>query len=246
MKIAYLDCFSGVSGDMFLGALLDAGLSIDELEEGLQRLPLEGYRLEVKREKRCGISGTRMRVICDGDKQVHRNLGVIRDIIRQGDLGREVEEKSIRVFEDLARVEGKIHDLPAEEIHFHEVGAVDSIVDIVGVMYGMERLGVRSLCVSELPLGSGFVETAHGRIPVPAPASIALLKGLPVYDSGIPHEMVTPTGAALVKNLARSFGPMPTMRPEKIGYGAGKRDLPDRPNLLRIIIGEQAPEQEAD
>ena len=246
MKIAYLDCFSGVSGDMFLGALLDAGLPFDELEEGLQTLPLEGYRLEVKREKRCGLSGTRIRVICDSDKQIHRNLGAIREIVRQGDLSRAVKEKSIRVFEDLARVEGKIHDLPAEEIHFHEVGAVDSIVDIVGVMFGVERLGVKSLCVSQLPLGSGFVETAHGKIPVPAPATIALLVDIPVYNSGIPYEMVTPTGAALVKNLAESFGPMPSMKPEIIGYGAGKRDLPDRPNLLRIIIGEQAPEQDMD
>jgi uncharacterized protein (TIGR00299 family) protein len=242
--IAYLDCFSGLSGDMFLGALLDAGLPIKDLEKQLQTLSLEGYRLEVTRKQRNRISGTRIRVRLDRDKQIHRNLEAIREIIRRGDLRERVKERSIQVFQDLAQAEGRIHDLPPENIHFHEVGAVDSIVDIVGTIWGLDRMGIGALFVSYLPLGSGFVESAHGRIPIPAPATISLLKNVPVYDSGISQEMVTPTGAALVKNLASSFGPMPPMRPKQIGYGVGKRDLPDRPNLLRIVIGEQGLEKE--
>jgi len=161
-------------------------------------------------------------------------------------LSSEVKDKSIRIFEELASVEGKIHNKPLEEVHFHEVGAVDSIIDIVGTVYGLERLGVTSLFVSSLPLGSGFVETAHGRIPIPAPATTALLEGVPVYDSGTHHEMVTPTGAALVKGLTTSFGPMPPMVVEKIGYGVGTRDLSDRPNLARILIGHMQTEGQVD
>jgi uncharacterized protein (TIGR00299 family) protein len=246
MKIAYLDCFSGVSGDMFLGALLDAGLPIEEIDAHLKTLPLTGYQFEVKPESRNYITGSRFMVRVDKKKQVPRNLEIIREIIRKGDLSTEVKDKSIEIFEDLARVEGKIHGLPSGQIHFHEVGAVDSIVDIVGTVLGIELLGITSLFVSPLPLGSGFADTAHGRIPIPAPATIALLKGVPVFDSGIEHEMVTPTGAALVKRLATSFGHMPPMIIHTVGYGAGKRDLPDRPNLLRILIGNQRSEQEVD
>ena len=156
------------------------------------------------------------------------------------------KDKCLKIFEDIARVEGKIHNLPLEEVHFHEVGAVDSIIDIIGTVYGLEQLEIDSLFVSFLPLGSGFIETEHGRMPVPAPATIELLNDIPVFDSGVRHEIVTPTGAALVKGLARSFGPMPPMVVRKIGYGAGKRDLPDRPNLLRILIGHRQLEQKED
>jgi uncharacterized protein (TIGR00299 family) protein len=246
MKIAYLDCFSGVSGDMFLGALLDAGLSIEELKHQLQTLPLGGYHIEVKREARNQIFGNRFQVILEKKETVSRNLEAIRGIIQQGELSNAVKDKSIEIFEALAGVEGKIHNRLPDEIHFHEVGAVDSIVDIVGTVYGIEHLGIRSLFVSPLPLGSGFSDTAHGRIPVPAPATISLLADIPVYDAGIPYEMVTPTGAALVKGLAGSFGRMPPMIVQNIGYGAGKRNLPDRPNLLRIIIGEGQSEQEGE
>jgi uncharacterized protein (TIGR00299 family) protein len=246
MKIAYLDCFSGLSGDMFLGALLDAGLPLEEIETCLRTLPLEGYQLKVTQEARNSISGSRFTVRVDKERQTHRNLYAIREIINKGDLSTAVKEKSIEIFEDLAKVEGKIHSLPPEEVNFHEVGAVDSIVDIVGTVFGIECLGIRSLFVSPLPLGSGFTETAHGRIPIPAPATIALLRGIPVYDSGLQYEMVTPTGAALVKAMASSFGQMPPMVVHTVGYVAGKRDLPDRPNLLRILVGEQQPEQEVD
>jgi len=246
MKIAYLDCFSGISGDMFLGALLDAGLSFGKLKQCLQTLPLDGYHLEMKREERNQIFGTRFVVKLEEKEQIPRNLEAIRDIIEQGKLSRKVKKKSIEIFEDLASVEGKVHNRPPEEIHFHEIGAVDSIIDIVGSIYGIESLGIWALSVSPLPLGSGFVETGHGRIPIPAPATLALLKGIPVFDSGIQHEMVTPTGAALVKGLANSFGEIPPMVMGNVGYGVGKRNLPDRPNLVRILIGDKETEKDVD
>ncbi len=237
MKSAYLDCFSGVSGDMFLGALVDAGLSFKELKKILQTLPLKGYRLEAKREERKHICGKRILVKLEGNNQEQRDLKTIRRIIQQSGLSAAVKEKSTDIFEELASVEGRIHDRRPEEVHFHEIGAVDSIIDIVGTVYGIERLAIGSLFVSSIPLGSGFIRSAHGRIPIPAPATVALLKGVPVFDSGVSHEMVTPTGAALVKGLACSFGPMPPMVIQKIGYGVGNSDLSDRPNLLRILIG---------
>jgi len=239
MKIAYLDCFSGISGEMFLGALLDAGFAFEDLKHRLRTLPLDGYRLETKQELRNQISGTRFSVKLESEKQVPRNLEAIRKIIQGGDLSSTVKEKSIAIFEQLAGIEGKIHNLSPEKVHFHEVGAVDSIVDIVGSLIGIEHLEIRSVYASHIPLGSGFTETAHGTIPIPAPATIELLKGIPVYDSDIRHEMVTPTGAALLKCLVSSFGPMPPMVVQDVGYGAGKRDLPERPNLLRILIGDE-------
>ncbi|NNG07956.1 MAG: nickel pincer cofactor biosynthesis protein LarC [Desulfobacteraceae bacterium] len=246
MKIAYLDCFSGISGDMFLGALLDAGLELEELSKALGTLPLDGYGLEMKQEKRGSLFGTQFMVKVDKGRQEHRGLKDIVKIIQAGGLSEEVQNRSIQVFESIAQEEGKIHKCPPDEVHFHEVGAVDSIIDIVGSVFGIEYLGIASISASFLPLGSGFVETRHGRIPIPAPATIALLKGIPVYDSGIQHELVTPTGAALVKALASSFGSMPAMTVERVGYGVGSRDLPDRPNLLRLIIGHDQTEQQVE
>ncbi len=239
MKIAYLDCFSGISGDMFIGALIDAGLPLEELRKVLQSLPLEGYSLEVTREERNHLFGTRFKVKVTRDPQPHRRFSDIRDLIRAGNLSPSVRDKSIAIFESIALEEGKIHGCSVEEVHFHEVGAVDSIVDIVGSVLGMEYLGIGTACASSLPLGSGFVETAHGRIPLPAPATVALLRGIPVHDSGLKEELVTPTGAALVKGLVHSFGPLPPMVIEKVGYGVGSRNLADRPNLLRILIGQE-------
>jgi uncharacterized protein (TIGR00299 family) protein len=246
MKIAYLDCFSGISGDMLLGALLDAGLDFEALRKALGSLPLEGYSLEMKREERGGLLGTLFLVRVEKERQERRGLKDITKIIRAGGLSKEVQNRSIRIFESIAQEEGKIHNRPADEVHFHEVGAVDSIMDIVGSVFGIEYLGIASIFVSSLPLGSGFVVTRHGRLPVPAPATVALLKGIPVYDSGLEHELVTPTGAALVKGLANSFGSMPSMTIDRVGYGVGSRTLPDRPNLLRIIIGRDQTEKEVD
>jgi pyridinium-3,5-bisthiocarboxylic acid mononucleotide nickel chelatase len=254
MKTAYLDCFSGLSGDMFLGSLLDAGLSFEQLKQCLQTLPFHGYELELRRETRNQISGARFVVHLDEHHQKkighknhghqnsdhnNRGLNAISKVIDQGDLTDSVKKKSMAIFESLARVEGHIHNLPPDQVHFHEVGAVDSIIDIVGTVYALEALGIERLLVSPLPLGSGFVKTAHGKIPVPAPATLALLKGVPVLNSGVQQEMVTPTGAALATGLADAFGPMPTMVVQNVGYGVGSRELPDRPNLLRIILGHE-------
>lgn len=237
MKIAYLDCFSGISGDMALGALLDAGLPFEELDKALHTLSLGEYTIEARREKRKSLSGTRFLVRIGEGHPRPRGLSEIREIIHGSHLSDTVKAKSIELFEHLAREEGRIHHRPMEEVHFHEVGATDSVIDIVGAVFGLEKLGIQSLFSSAIPLGSGFVDTVHGRIPLPAPATLALLKGHPVYDSGLAYEMVTPTGAALLKGLVQSFGKMPPMQVESIGYGVGTRDLPDRPNLLRIIIG---------
>ena len=246
MKIAYLDCFAGASGDMFLGALLDAGLALDDLRTALSTLPLQGYTLRVAKEERNHLFGTRFIVDVEKDRQPARSFADIKTIIDAAGLSRWVKETSTRIFEDLALEEGRIHDRPPEKIHFHEVGALDSIVDIVGAVFGMESLGIGSLHASPLPLGSGFVETQHGRIPLPAPATIALLKGIPVYDSGVSAELVTPTGAALLKGLACSFGAMPPMVVEQVGYGVGSRELPDRPNLLRILVGRDTEEPQTE
>ena len=245
MKIAYLDCFSGISGDMMIGALIDAGFPIEELKRALQSLPIEGYTLDVTREERNYLFGTRFKVNVSRNPHPHRRFSDIKALIRTGNISPSVREKSISIFESIAVEEGKIHGCPAEEVHFHEVGAVDSVVDIVGSVLGMEYLGIATACASSLPLGSGFVDTSHGRIPLPAPATVALLKGIPVHDSGLKEELVTPTGAALVRGLAHSFGSLPAMVIEKVGYGVGSRNLADRPNLLRILIGqEQGPANE--
>jgi hypothetical protein len=238
VRIAYLDCFSGISGDMMIGALIDAGFPIEELKKTLNSLPIEGYTIDVTREERNYLFGTRFKVNVSRNPHPHRRFSEIKDLIRAGNISASVREKSIAIFESIAVEEGKIHGCPAEEVHFHEVGAVDSIVDIVGSVLGMEYLGILRACASSLPLSSGFVDTSHGRIPLPAPATAALLKGIPVHDSGLKEELVTPTGAALVKGLAHSFGSLPAMVIEKVGYGVGSRNLADRPNLLRILIGQ--------
>jgi len=245
-KIAYLDCFSGISGDMLLGSLLDAGLLFKDLQAALNSLSLTGFKLEVRREPRNNITGTRLLVSLDQGKQPSRDFKSIREMIQRGELSDNVKNKSISVFDLLAEVEGKIHTCPKEDVHFHEVGAVDSVIDVVGAVYGMERLEIDTLTVSQLPLGSGFVDSSHGRIPIPSPATVSILKDVPVFDSGVKCEMVTPTGAALVKVLADSFGNIPPMVVKKTGYGVGTRELADRPNLLRIIIGEHELEDQIE
>ncbi|SPD75791.1 conserved hypothetical protein [uncultured Desulfobacterium sp.] len=242
MKIAYLDCFSGISGDMFIACLLDAGLSFDELSKRLHSLPLDGYQIETVRQSRGHIFGTQFTVNLSSNQKTPRGLSAIKEIINKADLNLNTREKAIEIFDLIAGVEGKIHNLAPEDVHFHEVGAVDSIIDIVGAVIGIEALGIKSIYASHIPVGSGFVKTAHGVIPVPAPATIELLKGIPVFDPGIRHEMVTPTGAALLKCLCSSFGPMPPMIVKDVGYGAGKRDIEECPNLLRVLIGEENPD----
>ncbi|MFC1531912.1 nickel pincer cofactor biosynthesis protein LarC [Thermodesulfobacteriota bacterium] len=226
----------------FWGALLDVGLPLEKLEQAIRTLPIDDYSLDMKREKRNDLLATRFIVRTGGDRHDHRGLEDIIRIIDKAGLSDDIKEKSIRVFKSIAQEEGKIHNCSPDDVHFHEVGAIDSIIDIVGTTFGIEFLGINSIFASRLPLGSGFTESGHGRIPIPAPATIALLKGIPVYDSGLEYELVTPTGAALIKELACSFGHMPSMTVDNIGYGAGSRILPDRPNLIRIIIGEDLAE----
>lgn len=240
MKTAYFDCYAGVSGDMFIGALLDAGLPFDVLRAALETMPLEGYRLEMRKELRQGIQGTRFLVEMLHHEHTHRRLEDVRRIIRASALSEWSKGTAQAVFEILARAEGAVHGLPPEAVTFHEVGAVDSIVDIVGGVFGVECMGIEEIHVSPLPLGRGFTPSAHGRLPLPAPATLAILEGLEVRDASTETETVTPTGAALVKALATSCGPMPAMRIQQVGYGAGSRDLPDRPNCLRVLIGEAA------
>jgi hypothetical protein len=240
MNVAYLDCFSGISGDMFLGALVDAGVPLLELQQLIDSLQIEGCHLEAHREARNGIYGTRILVEINQSLQRVRDFREIREIISHSTLPENVKDKSIEVFFSLATVEGKIHNRTPEAVHFHEVGAVDSIMDIVGTVYGLLSLGIGSVYASGLPLGTGFVQTAHGAMPIPVPATMALLKDVPVSQTAIPYEMVTPTGAALVKTFVQSFGPMPPMIVENVGYGVGSRKLSDRPNLLRLLVGKQA------
>jgi len=234
--IAYFDCFSGISGDMTLGALLDLGVSRDWLTDQLAQLPLAGFTLETEAVVRNGITACdlKVRLTDDSGSRTHAD---IRHMIASGRLPDRVKERSLSVFKKLAEAEAKIHGCRVDDVHFHEVGAVDAIVDIVGTALSLEHLEVDRLVASPLPLGSGFVTSQHGRLPIPAPATVEILKGLPVYGSGVDAELVTPTGAAIVAALAELVGDMPRMRIETIGYGAGQRVLADRPNLLRIVLG---------
>jgi len=246
MKIAYLDCFSGVSGDMFVGSLLDAGLPFEELKRVLSGLNLNGYTISAKKEGRNNIFGTRFHVSLKEKHQKARHLKDIKEIITSGDIPLAVVEKCISIFEKLATIEGKIHHISPDEIHFHEVGAVDSIIDIVGSVVGMHLLGIEKLFVSRMPVGKGIIPSAHGKIPLPSPATIALLEGVPIYDSGQEVEMITPTGAALITSLCSSFGLIPSMIIERVGYGVGSRTLAEKPNLLRILIGNEVDKQRSE
>ena len=236
--IAYLDCFSGLSGDMLLGALVDAGLSLDELRADLSHLSLPGYEISAERVSKRGISGTRVSVRAEASHE-HRGLSDITAIIQRAELPREVAARAVAVFTRLAEAEAAVHGHSVEEVHFHEVGAVDAIVDIVGALCGLRRLNVGKLYVSPLPLGGGWVDSAHGRLPVPAPATSLLLKGVPTYGGPVEAELVTPTGAAIVATLADGFGSMPPMTLRAVGWGAGAADLP-HPNLVRLFLGDAA------
>jgi pyridinium-3,5-bisthiocarboxylic acid mononucleotide nickel chelatase len=290
MRTAYLECFSGISGDMFLGALVDAGVSPQLLERGTAALGV-GAKLEISRVTRSGISATKVDVWVEGEKDLpreqywaklhsheehehasgqvhshghthphehahhqesssaetaaphvdshpHRGLTEIRRIISAAAISGGAKKTAIAIFEALGAAEAKIHDVPVETVHFHEVGAIDAMTDIVCAAVGMEALGVEEMVCSPLNVGGGTVECAHGTFPVPAPATVELLKGAPVYSSGLQAELVTPTGAAIVKTLARRFGSFPEMKIERSGYGAGSRDFFGFPNVARLVIGE--------
>ncbi|TEB13438.1 nickel pincer cofactor biosynthesis protein LarC [Pelotomaculum propionicicum] len=240
MRIAYFDCFSGISGDMCLGALVSAGVDFALLKEQLALLPVDGYEIYWKREKRNGISCANVFVDLLETNQPERRLDDILKIIDNSGLPAEVKEKSKAVFHRLAEAEAAVHDTAPDQVHFHEVGAVDAIVDVVGTVLGLSRLGVDKVYASPLPMGKGFIRCMHGVIPSPAPATLEVLRQAPVYGAGIEGELVTPTGAALVSVLADGFIDLPALTVEKVGYGAGKKVM-EHPNLLRLIVGERYP-----
>jgi len=236
---AYFDCFSGISGDMTLGALIDLGTPVEWLQNELSRLPLNGFNLTVTPVMRNGIRATFVSVEIE-DAGHSRDYKKIKSLLEDCPLSDAVKSRSLIIFERLARAEAGIHGCSPDEVHFHEVGGVDAIIDIVGTALCLEKLGINQVISSRIPMGSGFVDCQHGKLPVPAPATIEILKDATVYGADVACELVTPTGAAIITSLTESFGPLPQMRVKKIGYGAGQRELLDIPNLLRVIAGTPA------
>ena len=241
-KVLYFDCFSGIAGDMVLGALLDAGLPFAELKNALGSLALSGYEVSAKRVMRAGISATKFVVSEEGpaDAHKHRHLPGIFKLIDQSSLSPAGRDRSKALFQRLAEAEAAIHDMPVEKVHLHEVGALDSIIDIVGSVHALEWFGADRVVSSPLNVGGGMVKSAHGLIPVPAPATVKLLGDAPIYSGDVQKELVTPTGALIVSSYATSFGPLPAMKVEHVGYGAGDNDFPSTPNVLRVLIGREA------
>jgi uncharacterized protein (TIGR00299 family) protein len=238
LRTLYFDCFAGISGDMTLGALVDAGADARELTERLALLGVDGYAISFEKVDRSGISATRALVRLTKEEKKHRHLSHIEKIIGDSRLNDSVKERALKIFRRLGEAEARVHDVPVERIHFHEVGAVDAIVDVVGACIGFELLRVERFAASALHVGSGTVEMAHGRFPVPPPAVAELLKGAPVYSTDIVGELVTPTGAAIVATVCEEFGALPRMNIEATGYGAGGREYENFPNVLRVIVGE--------
>jgi uncharacterized protein (TIGR00299 family) protein len=238
MRTLFFDCFAGISGDMTLGALVGAGVDERALTQQLELLDVEGYEISFEKVDRSGISATRAVVRLTKEEHHHRHLSDIQKIISGSRLDEGIKDRSLKIFTRLAEAEARVHNIPVERIHFHEVGAVDAIVDVVGACIGFELLGVERFTSSALHVGSGTVEMAHGRFPVPPPAVAELLRDAPVYSTDIKGELVTPTGAAIVSTLCESFGAIPRMRLQGTGYGAGTRDYRNFPNVLRVLVGE--------
>ncbi len=236
MSVLFLDPFSGVSGDMMLGLLLDLGVPAAAIEEKLRRLPVTGWEWAIRREERQGIAGTRVEVTC-AEQHHHRTWADIDRMLADSSLAETERQLARRIFRRLGEAEARVHGVPLETVHFHEVGAVDSIVDVVGAAIGLTHLAPTTVICAPLPLAHGMVGTAHGRYPLPAPATAEVLRGVPVTDGACSRELVTPTGAAIVAEVAR-FGPLPAMTLKGVGYGVGSRHLDDRPNLLRGLLGE--------
>ncbi|HXM94227.1 MAG TPA: nickel pincer cofactor biosynthesis protein LarC [Candidatus Dormibacteraeota bacterium] len=239
MKLAYFDCFSGISGDMTLGALIDAGCDVEFLRAELRGLQVLGWELSAEKVWKNGLAATYVRVKTE-DQQKHRSLSAILEILKNSRLAPQVRERAAAIFQKLGEAEARVHDVAVDKIHFHEVGAVDAIVDIVGACIGFHALHIERFACSSLNVGGGTAKMAHGVLPVPAPATANLLQGKPTYSSGVQRELVTPTGAAIVATVCDSFGPQPPISVSAIGYGAGTADLEGQPNVLRIMIGETA------
>ena len=237
MRTLYFDCFAGASGNMILGGLLGLGLDGKVIETELAKLRLPGVSLEVTSVDRSGISSVHVEVLTDQSRQ-HRHLSDVKKIIGDSELIEQVKARSILVFTRLAEAEAKVHGITVESVHFHEVGAVDAIVDVVGACVGFELLGVESFACSALNVGSGFVEMQHGKFPVPPPAVAELLIGVPMYSNEIAGELTTPTGAAIISTVCNNYGSIPHMKVKGTGYGAGTRTYDRFPNVLRLVLGE--------
>ncbi|HGE69756.1 TPA: nickel pincer cofactor biosynthesis protein LarC [Candidatus Poribacteria bacterium] len=251
-KVAYFDCFSGISGDMTLGVLVDLGLKPEVLKDELLKLNLDGYKISFNKVQKHGITGTKVDIELDNHDHHHehnhhgRHLSDIIKLISESQLNQDVKDMAEKIFTRLGEAEAKVHNVDIEKIHFHEVGAVDSILDIVGSAIGINALEIDKIYSSPLPLGQGFVKSSHGVIPVPAPATVELLRGIPAKRTEVSAELVTPTGAAIISTITDSFGPIPDMTIENIGYGAGTKDFTEQPNLLRVIIGTSKDVYESD
>ncbi|MBK8480116.1 MAG: nickel pincer cofactor biosynthesis protein LarC [Proteobacteria bacterium] len=232
----YLDCFSGIAGDMFLGAMLDLGLPEAWLRQELQRLPIDGYRLEIARRSHHGIEGCDLRVVVEQAGPHHRSYRELREMIASAGFSAGVCERALGLLALVGAAEARVHGIALDQVELHELGAVDSLVDLVGAALALEYLQPAAVSSRVVPLGHGFVRSAHGSMPVPAPATLELLRGLPVEDGGVAFELCTPTGAAIIAALAPRFGPCPRGRVLAVGYGAGDASLPDRPNHLRAIV----------
>ncbi len=250
MRIAYFDCFSGISGDMCLGALVDAGAPLSEIEKGLKKLPIKGWGLVEKKVRRSYFQATKVDVLLKPEKSVIgpviRRWRDIEGIIKASSFSDDVKQRGLEIFKILFKAEAKVHGEKFQRVHLHELGAADCLIDIFGTIIGLDLLGVSAIYSSPLDLGGGYVRTDHGILPVPAPATVEIIKDVPVYSSGISFELTTPTGAAILKCLAKGFGEMPLFIPEKTGIGAGSRDIEGRPNVLRIVIGDMHQEKSAD
>jgi uncharacterized protein (TIGR00299 family) protein len=239
VKIAYGDLIGGISGDMFVGAMLDLGLPLSTLKAELKKIPTLRYTLTVSKKTVHSIRATRFHVVCP-NKESARSWKQIRTLISGSGLRPKVKETGLDIFSRLAEAEGKIHGVAPEKVHFHEVGATDSIVDIIAAAIGAHELAIDAFHFSRIPLGRGLTRALHGPLPIPGPATLELLKGIPVQGIDLDSETVTPTGAAIVRTLAKGFGAQPSMTIEKIGYGAGQKNFPNRPNLFRLVIGTDA------
>ena len=247
MTVAYFDCFSGASGDMILGALVDAGAPLEVLRKRLAGLAVGGYSVAAEKVVKQGFAATQVRVELDGREDApHRRLKDVLSVIESGGLPPAVRERAVAIFTRLAEAEARAHGIEIAKVHFHEVGAVDAIVDVVGAVLALDELKVSRILCSPIPTGSGTVECAHGVIPVPAPGTVALLDGVPLVSTDEPGELTTPTGAAILTTLAESFGPLLGMTLSGWGYGAGRRDGLHRPNLLRVLLGEPSVDSGAD
>jgi hypothetical protein len=238
VRIAWFDCFSGISGDMTLGALVSAGWPAEEARSLPRRLGLEGVRVEVRDVRRGPLAAVQVEVVVETTQQPHRHLRHVEEVLARADLPAAARERALEAFRRLARAEAEVHGTSVEQVHFHEVGAADALVDVAGAMLGLESLGVARVMASPPRLGRGSVRSEHGLIPVPAPATALLLRGLPVEIGEVESELTTPTGAALLATLVTDWGPPPAFRLDRVGTGAGSRELAGQPNVLRVLLGE--------